>query len=46
MAKKRSGRHYAPGLVPGQPAAGHKPFASKAQARLFFRKLSTDSVNW
>ena len=46
MAKKRSGRHYAPGLVPGQPAAGHKPFASNAQARSFLRKLSTDSVNW
>ena len=32
----RAVRHYPPGVVPGQPAAGHKPYASKAQQRLFF----------
>jgi hypothetical protein len=25
-----------PGIIPGQPAAGHHPFASRAQQRLFF----------
>jgi hypothetical protein len=29
-------RHYPAGTIPGQPAAGHKAFASKAQQRLFF----------
>ena len=33
---RRAVRHYPPGVIPGQPAAGHKPFASKAQQRLFF----------
>lgn len=28
--------HYPAGTIPGQPAAGHHPFASKAQQRLFF----------
>jgi hypothetical protein len=32
----RAARKYPPGVIPGQPAAGHKPFASKAQQRLFF----------
>lgn len=36
LGKKGAGRHYPPGVIPGQPAAGHKPFASKAQQRLFF----------
>jgi hypothetical protein len=30
------GRKAPPGTIPGQPAAGHHPFASKAQQRLFF----------
>lgn len=34
--RKKHGRHYPPGVIPGQPAAGHKAFASKAQQRLFF----------
>lgn len=34
--KGSGGRHYPPGTIPGQPAAGHHPFASKAQQRLFF----------
>lgn len=25
-----------PGVIPGRPAVGHKPFKSKAQQRLFF----------
>jgi hypothetical protein len=28
--------HYPAGTIPGQPAAGHHPFKSKAQQRLFF----------
>jgi hypothetical protein len=42
MAKPRKGHlgqstpHYPPGTIPGQPAAGHHPFQSKAQQRLFF----------
>jgi hypothetical protein len=34
--RKAAGRHYPAGVIPGQPAAGHKPFKSKAQQRLFF----------
>jgi hypothetical protein len=29
-------RKYPPGTIPGQPAAGHHPFKSKAQQKLFF----------
>lgn len=29
-------RHYPAGTIPGQPAAGHHAFKSKAQQRLFF----------
>lgn len=36
VRKKKKGRKYPPGVVPGQPAAGHKAFKSKAQQRLFF----------
>jgi hypothetical protein len=37
MAKRiTSGRKYPPGVIPGQPAAGHHPFRSKAQQKLFF----------
>lgn len=39
MARRKrasKARHYPPGVIPGQPAAGHKAFASKAQQRLFF----------
>ena len=32
----KSVRHYPAGVIPGQPAAGHRPFKSKAQLRLFF----------
>lgn len=28
--------HYPAGTIPGQPAAGHHAFKSKAQQRLFF----------
>lgn len=28
--------HYPAGTIPGQPAAGHTAFKSKAQQRLFF----------
>jgi hypothetical protein len=28
--------HYPAGTIPGQPAAGHRAFKSKAQQRLFF----------
>lgn len=41
-SKKKKGhlgaatRHYPAGTIPGQPAAGHRAFKSKAQARLFF----------
>ncbi len=31
-----STKHYPAGTIPGQPAAGHTAFKSKAQARLFF----------
>jgi hypothetical protein len=31
--KKKAGP---PGIIPGQPAAGHHPFDSRAQWRLFF----------
>lgn len=34
--KLAKSKKYAPGLVPGQPAAGHHAFKSRAQARLFF----------
>jgi hypothetical protein len=34
-AMKAAG-HYPPGTIPGQPAAGHHPFKSQAQWRLFF----------
>ena len=34
--KALKAKHYQAGLIPGQSAAGHKPFKSKAQARLFF----------
>jgi len=34
---KASG-HYPVGTIPGQPAAGHHPFKSKAQQRLFFAR--------
>lgn len=36
--RKRSAkkRKYPVGVIPGQPAAGHRPFKSKAQQRLFF----------
>lgn len=40
MARGKKGRKYPPGVIPGQPAAGHKPFASKAQQRLFFARPS------
>lgn len=33
---RKASRKYPPGVIPGQPAAGHKPFKSKAQQRLFF----------
>lgn len=33
---RSAARRYPPGTIPGQPAAGHKPFASRAQWRLFF----------
>ena len=32
----KNGEHYPPGTIPGQPAAGHHPFYSRAQWRLFF----------
>lgn len=32
----KSAGHYPPGTIPGQPAAGHHPFKSRAQWRLFF----------
>ena len=32
----KHGEHYPPGTIPGQPAAGHHPFDSRAQWRLFF----------
>lgn len=40
VRKKSKGRKYPVGVIPGQPAAGHKPFKSKAQQRLFFAKPS------
>jgi hypothetical protein len=40
MTRKKKRRKYPAGVIPGQPAAGHKPFASKAQQRLFFAKPS------
>jgi hypothetical protein len=37
MAKRiTNSRKYPPGVIPGQPAAGHHPFRSKAQQKLFF----------
>lgn len=33
---KDAAKHYPVGTIPGQSAAGHHPFASKAQQRLFF----------
>jgi hypothetical protein len=38
--RKAKGRKYPPGVIPGQPAGKHKPFASQAQQRLFFAKPS------
>ena len=34
--KLAKSKKYEPGLVPGQSAAGHHAFKSRAQARLFF----------
>lgn len=34
--KLAKSKKYEPGLIPGQPAAGHHAFKSRAQARLFF----------
>lgn len=37
MARRKKGRRkYPPGTIPGQSAAGHTAFKSKAQQRLFF----------
>jgi hypothetical protein len=37
MARRKKKAHkYPPGTIPGQPAAGHTAFKSKAQMRLFF----------
>lgn len=40
MARKSKGRKYPAGVIPGQPAAGHQAFKSKAQQRLFFARPS------
>ena len=36
--RKVNARKYPPGLIRGQPAGKHRPYKSKAQARLFFAR--------
>lgn len=40
VVRRKGKRKYPAGVVPGQPGAGHKAFASKAQQRLFFARPS------